>query len=39
MAKRHKMSKRQSKKVFKKGALRTKSLNLRAVPMRGGFRI
>lgn len=39
MAKRHKMSKRQSKKVFKKGSVRTKSINLRATPMRGGFRI
>lgn len=37
--KRHKMSKKTSKKVFKKGAVRTKSLNLRATPMRGGFRI
>ena len=39
MAKRHKMSKRASRKVFRKGALRTKRVNLRATPMRGGFRI
>lgn len=39
MSKRHKMTKRQSKKVFRKGAVKTKSINLRAHPMRGGFRI
>lgn len=39
MAKRRKMSRKMSKKVFRKGALRVKSRNLRAKPMRGGFRI
>lgn len=39
MSRRHKMSRRTSKKVFRKGAVRTKSVNLRATPMRGGFRI
>lgn len=39
MAKRHKMTKRQSKKVFRKGAVRTRSINNRSKPMRGGFRI
>lgn len=37
--KRRKMSKDKSKKVFRKGAVKTQSLNLRARPMRGGFRI
>lgn len=36
---RHKLSRKSSKRIFRKGALRTKSLNVRAVPMRGGFRI
>lgn len=35
---RKKLSKRGSKKNFSKGA-GTQSLNLQAVPMRGGFRI
>lgn len=39
MSRRRKMSRRTSRKVFKKGAVRTKSVNLRATPMRGGFRI
>lgn len=39
MARRRKMSRRTSKKIFRKGAVRTKSINLRATPMRGGFRI
>lgn len=39
MSRRRKMSRRTSKKVFKKGAVRTRSINLRATPMRGGFRI
>lgn len=39
MSRRRKMSRRASKKVFRKGAVRTKSVNLRATPMRGGFRI
>ena len=37
--KRQKMSRGKSKKVFRKGAVNTQSLNLRARPMRGGFRI
>lgn len=39
MSRRRKMSRRTSKKIFRKGAVRTKSINLRATPMRGGFRI
>lgn len=39
MAKRRKLKKNQSKKIFSKGASKTKALNLRATPMRGGFRI
>lgn len=39
MAKRSKVNKNKSKKLFSKTADRTKGLNLRAVPMRGGFRI
>lgn len=39
MAKRKKISRRKSRKIFKKGANNVQSLNLRAVPMRGGFRI
>lgn len=37
--KRGKMSRSKSKKVFRKGAAKTQSLNLRSRPMRGGFRI
>ena len=36
---RHKLSRKVSKRIFRKGALRTKTLNTRAMPMRGGFRI
>lgn len=36
---RSKMSGRKSRKVFKKHAVKTQSLNLRSRPMRGGFRI
>lgn len=36
---RKKMSKKASKKNFIKNGVKTNSLNLRAVPMRGGFRI
>lgn len=39
MSRRRKLSRRTSKKIFRKGAVRTKSVNLRATPMRGGFRI
>ena len=35
---RRKMSKRRSRKTFRKG-LRTQTANLRSSPMRGGFRI
>ena len=38
MAKRRKMSKRTNKRVFRRGAA-VKKKNLRARPMRGGFRI
>lgn len=36
---RRKVSRRGSKKLFTATADKTKSINLRAVPMRGGFRI
>lgn len=36
---RHRMSRRGSRRHFSKHARGTKSLNLRAHPMRGGFRI
>lgn len=39
MRKRHKLSRKASKKIFRKGASRTKAINTRATPMRGGFRI
>lgn len=38
MYKRKRMSKRYSNKLYKKG-FKTKKRNLRATPMRGGFRI
>lgn len=37
--KRHKISKRLSKKIFKKGVNKTKVVNIAPKPMRGGFRI
>ena len=37
--KRRRMSKRTSRKLFKKGAMNIRAKNLRATPMRGGFRI
>ena len=37
--KRHKLSKRSSKKIFKKGARKTKAVNIAPTPMRGGFRM
>lgn len=37
--KRRKLSKKKSKRIFRRGANKTKSINLRATPMRGGFRI
>ena len=39
MAKRRKMSKRTSKKLFRKTASRTHKLNTRPMPMRGGIRL
>lgn len=36
---RYKLSRKSSKRIFRKGAVRTKTLNTRAIPMRGGFRI
>ena len=39
MSRRRKLSRKASKRIFRKGALRTKVLNTRAAPMRGGFRI
>lgn len=36
---RHRMSRRKSRKLFSKTAGRTRRKNHRAVPMRGGFRI
>ena len=39
MAKRKKISKQASKKIFIKAGVKTNSLNLQATPMRGGFRI
>lgn len=37
MKKRRKISRRKSKKLFSKTALRSRKLNFRANPMRGGF--
>lgn len=37
--KRRKLSRKKSKKMFSKGAVKVKLLNIRATPMRGGFRI
>lgn len=39
MKKRKKIRQRAARKLFSKTADKTKSINLRAVPMRGGFRI
>ena len=39
MAKRKKLSKKGSKKLFTATGLRTNSLNLQAKPMRGGWRL
>lgn len=36
---RRKINQRRAKKLFSKTADKTRALNLRAVPMRGGFRI
>lgn len=39
MSKRRKMTKRGSRRYFAATAAKTHRMNLRAVPMRGGFRI
>ena len=36
---RKKLSRRKSKKIFRKGANKVKAINIKARPMRGGFRI
>ena len=36
---RRKLSRRKSKKIFRKGADKVKAINIKARPMRGGFRI
>lgn len=37
--KRHKLSKKKSKRMFRKGADKVKAINVKPIPMRGGFRI
>lgn len=37
--KRHRISKRKSRRIFKKGVNKTKKVNIMPRPMRGGFRI
>ena len=39
MMKRRKIRQRKAKKLFSKTANKTRAMNLRATPMRGGFRI
>lgn len=36
---RRKLSRRKSRRIFRKGANKVKSINIKARPMRGGFRI
>lgn len=36
---RRKLSRRKSRRMFRKGANRVKAINIKARPMRGGFRI
>lgn len=36
---RKKLSRRKSRRIFRKGANKVKAINIRARPMRGGFRI
>lgn len=36
---RRKLSRRKSRKIFRKGANKIKAINIKARPMRGGFRI
>lgn len=39
MSKRHKVSRKKSKRMFSKGAGRTHARNVRSSPMRGGIRL
>lgn len=39
MKRRSKVRQRKAKRLFSKTAAKTRGINLRAVPMRGGFRI
>lgn len=36
---RKKLSRRKSRRIFRKGANKVKAINIKARPMRGGFRI
>lgn len=36
---RRKLSRRKSRKIFRRGANKVKAINIKARPMRGGFRI
>ena len=36
---RRKLSRRKSRRMFRKGANKVKAINIKARPMRGGFRI
>lgn len=36
---RKKLSRKKSRRIFRKGANKVKAINIRARPMRGGFRI
>lgn len=36
---RRKLSRKKSRRIFRKGANKVKAINIRARPMRGGFRI
>lgn len=36
---RRKLSRRKSRRIFRKGANKVKAINIKARPMRGGFRI
>lgn len=36
---RKRLSRRKSRKIFRKGANKVKAINIKARPMRGGFRI
>lgn len=39
MSKRHRLRRATSAKMFTRGAMKVNGKNLRAVPMRGGFRL